>query len=1645
MTKPWKKFVQEQNAKPITNISDNPVLRGQITASKPTATLASTPKKWVVDTVIDSISNVIPQSTKNMAKYGIDSIRSGTSFLVKEVWNAGKAVSEFLSPVAGNKDLMDNIKTQAENDEVITENHKWLSNTATLLAKNIISEAGAKLLPEYFEDKDGRGFVFNGNRLEEKPVVRKLWTEASFSQLYDTIGYKMSVEGTVLDNNSIREMFPEYKNIPDEEFDLFKSSVAKDVQSWNKRDINELAEYYPKLSKYDGYVNKLSSTLKFIDFYNTVDKMWKLSELDMADNPKDDSETRSKKTNDRLLMKQYRDNAKYLIDAYKQAKDIAVWDWSVDIYDVLDNIRGKHKEVDKAMSFIEKNPLSDDFIINMAARIKNVADNSHSAKYNERKLVREYENTAWEASRKRFEKNGLIGERALIRWANNVLWTDIAEPELGTDAFNLVSKTAQSMSAWLADWAYGVEKIAYWYDQLDHAKTVGEGAEAIANMAAGALWVVSAGISLTPSGIAVQWGLASDNPVSNKIKEILGKAQEITSDTMINVFNAIREAEWREKLDWLDLWHMGTVGEQVTDFALERVSNTVVNKAVNSKTIQANIKRANIIEKTIWDTMKQGYDYIKNRMEAKSAIKESLSSDIDAPKNGVDSTKVDTDTGKVSGGESTWLKHIVQLGLDEVKDFVRDLNTNFHLNLFDNLITAKMADWVPFETALIAASEQVKGFIRWTDWTAIKDSAVGKGIAEGIDWAKNMSFESATKLSSTLDMIRGEYYKYRKVAMDKWRKVRPYPEEMKVDKATDINDPKFESKKKKSLEKVRKEVEMTDEVANTIATSPYTQKMLEIIDQLTNEKRNKKGKITEVTKDKRITVAEIQNKFIEDHMKSLREVYLQLWEFKNKIGKLYNSLPKEANIDAKTLIEDFIAPRLKELYNLDIDLEKGTVSISKSKNVDGVDDAVINVVKKLLSSVEKRVDGWELSLDQLWLLRRSVSDMAYNEAGIKNSNQARVAEEIRQQINNYLDSKLWEYSPLRLIDKKYEQIMDTLDLFDWFFSDDMAIKNRARTMLMNMDIEDIELYNEFIPWLKEAIAVTKNAAEIVKMGIDLKTKKDWNIWNKGAIYSLSWGASMAIAWALWTTGAWTFLVWGFLSPFIHKFLGRFKKFNPDLWTFNNFVKSMEISNSQKQQLIDRVKEGAEKRHADAKDIESYIDRVNKAFDSAIEKDAIHKIESRWEVVSDTNLRREKTTISKGMENAIAEDIKNSDIDYENVSTDGLKAIADNPNIPDTDLSSINKILSERWEPTVTKSATSALDEKYAGKIRELNESEPTLEKMDENVSMEDMSKKRSEWEDKKEALIDEMLEDYKEYTNDKEKYSFIDKKWAELESKNPDSSKTSNVMYPEEEILIKELSDERDKGGDNLDTKTAETDTKQTGVSDDKTTKVYQWNDWEISYSEWKTMKLWNGYYFWWEKQAKNFWSNITEIDISKYKFYEAKDTQQYQIEAAKNGGKEEYNKSLKEQGYDGIKAMNTAFREFEYLLFDNPTKAGTNQSTDIKQKQFEGIQKHNPMKDDYHTGIRNVEDIKTWEEAMKDKESFVYWDFTIEDAQKALEKGKITVYSSKPIEQWWFVSTSKKMATDYAWWNEKNVYSQEVDIDDVAWINWDEWQFVGK
>ncbi len=134
--------------------------------------------------------------------------------------------------------------------------------------------------------------------------------------------------------------------------------------------------------------------------------------------------------------------------------------------------------------------------------------------------------------------------------------------------------------------------------------------------------------------------------------------------------------------------------------------------------------------------------------------------------------------------------------------------------------------------------------------------------------------------------------------------------------------------------------------------------------------------------------------------------------------------------------------------------------------------------------------------------------------------------------------------------------------------------------------------------------------------------------------------------------------------------------------------------------------------------------------------------------------------------------------------------------------------------------------------------------------------------------------------------------------------------------------------------------------------------------------------------------------------------------------------------------------KELEKIEQQQQLEKEIQESNPTKRAQYEIIQKTNPMLDDYHTGIRSPKDIKTFNEVINDEESFAWGDFSKEDAQNALEQGKITIYSSYPIENGTFVSTSKVQAEDYAGGKGKKVYSKEVPLGEVAWINGDEGQY---
>lgn len=151
---------------------------------------------------------------------------------------------------------------------------------------------------------------------------------------------------------------------------------------------------------------------------------------------------------------------------------------------------------------------------------------------------------------------------------------------------------------------------------------------------------------------------------------------------------------------------------------------------------------------------------------------------------------------------------------------------------------------------------------------------------------------------------------------------------------------------------------------------------------------------------------------------------------------------------------------------------------------------------------------------------------------------------------------------------------------------------------------------------------------------------------------------------------------------------------------------------------------------------------------------------------------------------------------------------------------------------------------------------------------------------------------------------------------------------------------------------------------------------------------------------------------------------------------------------YDGIisNSQTVAFESNQIKNIDNtnPTSDAdirySLSEADLKQKQLDIILENNPVEDDYHTWIRSIDDIKTFEETLQDDDWADYIeegfnpDYTGDMVKEAQETGKITVYSSYPIEQGIFVSPSRMEVESYS--GNGKIYSKEVNLKDVAWID---------
>lgn len=187
------------------------------------------------------------------------------------------------------------------------------------------------------------------------------------------------------------------------------------------------------------------------------------------------------------------------------------------------------------------------------------------------------------------------------------------------------------------------------------------------------------------------------------------------------------------------------------------------------------------------------------------------------------------------------------------------------------------------------------------------------------------------------------------------------------------------------------------------------------------------------------------------------------------------------------------------------------------------------------------------------------------------------------------------------------------------------------------------------------------------------------------------------------------------------------------------------------------------------------------------------------------------------------------------------------------------------------------------------------------------------------------------------------------------------------------------------------------------------------------------------------------ESDEAYYKHYSLRT----QIEALEKGYESEYDLIVG-------KEKERLTKDYEYGLLDkkiaekkkmeveqNQLQNEIEEATPLQREQYNIIQKYNPAPEgSNYVWIRTPKDIKTFAEVVNDEDSFVWGDYSREDALNDLERNRVVIYSSYPIKQGVFVSTSKIQAQEYAGGEGNFVYSKQVRPESVAWINGDEGQY---
>lgn len=316
MTTSWKRFIQNQTKRPVLELStwtDKEPKPIEITAAEAQTISDATTKPQIQSSAIrqqTEPATISPaeQYQTNQANRELETYQEDMQTLRNEnaLSSAGRTIWDLQLSAQVAFDTMgtSNLETererarqQFEKARVNTlsyakpildkdEATQWLIESAKTGKTNMFeaarkdaAEFGAgsainTTFPNQWVSDNGDSVYFmNSKSTVTKPTLKNTlkFENSRIQDAYNWITYNFAQNWQMYTVQEIKDYYTEWQNVPDDVVQQFIYDACHDVQTWERRNIDLYAEYYPALSNWDKYVNQKDSLLQLLTDDNFIE------------------------------------------------------------------------------------------------------------------------------------------------------------------------------------------------------------------------------------------------------------------------------------------------------------------------------------------------------------------------------------------------------------------------------------------------------------------------------------------------------------------------------------------------------------------------------------------------------------------------------------------------------------------------------------------------------------------------------------------------------------------------------------------------------------------------------------------------------------------------------------------------------------------------------------------------------------------------------------------------------------------------------------------------------------------------------------------------------------------------------------------------------------------------------------------------------------------------------------------------------------------------------------------------------------------------------------------------------------------------------------------------------------------------------